>query len=238
MKNGIITGALCLFSLSIFGQVGINTTTPQSTLDVNGNMMLRQRATGNSLTGLQVLAINQANSEVLQIDPQLLIGGASSGVNNTVYAARKEPGSISLLSLGIFPTGFRAVNFVNADRIIGQTSLLSDLDNTYTIPSTGAYAISYTFKYGNGIQAAILANNPGLGIVRTRAGISTLIGNYSFSAANLGLFSMTISEKTLSSIYPLQAGDKISLGLTGSQNLDQSIMLTSLAFFYIYKISN
>ncbi|PKP15415.1 MAG: hypothetical protein CVU07_10185, partial [Bacteroidetes bacterium HGW-Bacteroidetes-23] len=32
---------MCLFSKSSFGQVGINTTTPLSTLDINGNLSLK-----------------------------------------------------------------------------------------------------------------------------------------------------------------------------------------------------
>lgn len=61
MKTNIITAALCLFSASslVFAQVGINTTTPQSTLDVNGNMKIRQMPTAASTTGFQILAVNQ-----------------------------------------------------------------------------------------------------------------------------------------------------------------------------------
>ncbi|MDR6513989.1 hypothetical protein [Chryseobacterium camelliae] len=237
MKTKFYTLLLSIAAIPVFSQVGINTTTPQSTLDVNGNVIIRQTPQGSSVSGYQVLAINQTNSEVSRLDPALLSGGGST-VNSSVYAARKASGSVTLLSLGIFPSGFRAVNFVNAERTVGQASLFSDNDNTYTVPSTGVYAIGFYFRYGTGLQAALLPNSPGVGLVRTRAGVSTVIDSRSFSGANLVLLSLTISESNVNSLYPLQAGDKISFGLTGSSLLDGSILATSTSNFYIYKISD
>lgn len=237
MKTKFYTLLLSIAAIPVFSQVGINTTTPQSTLDVNGNVIIRQTPQGSSVSGYQVLAINQTNSEVSRLDPALLSGSGST-VNSSVYAARKASGSVTLLSLGIFPSGFRAVNFVNAERTVGQASLFSDNDNTYTVPSTGVYAIGFYFRYGTGLQAALLPNSPGVGLVRTRAGVSTVIDSRSFSGANLVLLSLTISESNVNSLYPLQAGDKISFGLTGSSALDGSILATSTSNFYIYKISD
>lgn len=159
------------------------------------------------------------------------------GTNNTVFATKKTSG-ISLLSLGLFPTGFRAVNFFASDRSIGSSSLFSDTDHTYTIPTAGVYRIGYSFRYGTGLQPSILANSPGVGIVRTRAGVSTFLGSQSFSAANLLVLSLTISEASLNSLYSFQAGDKVSFGLTGSTALDAGILAASTAEFFIYKVSN
>lgn len=161
----------------------------------------------------------------------------SASTNPTVYAARKTAG-ISLLSLGLFPSGFRAVNFLNAERTVGSAALFSDTDNTYTIPSTGVYQIGFTFRYGTGLQAALLSNSPGVGIVRSRAGVATVIDSRTFSGANLILLSLTVSEASLNSIYSLQAGDKISLGLVGSSLLDVGLLGSSRANFFIYKISD
>ncbi|MDQ1162695.1 hypothetical protein QE422_003063 [Chryseobacterium sp. SORGH_AS 447] len=246
MKTKICSAILALMALPFAAQngVGINTTTPQATLDVNGNLKIRQAPTAASTTGYQILAINQntgGDFEVSQVNPQLIADlatqGGTTGVAASVYSARKTSG-VTLVSLGIFPTGFRSVNFVNAERTVGSTAVFSDVDNTYTVPSTGVYAIGFNFRYGTGIQAALLTNSPGVGLVRTRNGVSTLIDSRSFSGANLGLLSLTISESNVNSLYPLQAGDKISFGLTGSSLLDGNILGTSTSSFYIYKVSN
>lgn len=41
LKTIFVLVLMCLFSKSSFGQVGINTTTPLSTLDINGNLSLK-----------------------------------------------------------------------------------------------------------------------------------------------------------------------------------------------------
>ncbi len=247
MKTKICSAILALMALPFAAQsgaVGINTTTPQATLDVNGNLKIRQVPTAASTTGYQILAVNQntgGDFEVSQLNPQLIANlatsGGTTGVAASVYAARKTSG-VTLVSVTIFPTGFQAVNFVNAERTVGASAVFTDSDNTYNVPSTGVYAIGFSFRYGTGIQAALLANAPGAGIVRTRNGVSTLIDSRSFSGANLGLLSLTISESSVNSLYPLQAGDKISFGLIGSSLLDGTILGSSTSSFYIYKVSN
>lgn len=250
MKTKICSALLALMVIPAYAQtagVGINTTTPQATLDVNGTAKIRSTPVATSMTGYQILAINQntgGDFQVSQMSPQMITDavatqiGTTSGVASSVYSARKSAGSVTLLSLGIFPTGFRAVNFVNAERTVGSTAVFSDSDNTYTVPTTGVYAIGFQFRYGTGIQGALLTNAPGVGIVRTRNAVSTLIDSRAFSGANLGILSLTISESSVNSLYPLQAGDKISFGLTGSSLLDGTILSTSTSSFYIYKVSN
>ncbi|QRR03173.1 hypothetical protein [Dyadobacter sandarakinus] len=153
------------------------------------------------------------------------------------YAAKKA-GSLSLLNVGVLPGGFRPVNFVASERTAGTPALFSDTDNSYVVPSSGVYKIGFMFRYGSGLQAALLTNNPGPAILRNRAGVFTLIDNRSFNGANLVLLSLTISEASLSSLYPLQAGDRITFGITGASALDASILTSSLGSFYIYKVSN
>ncbi|MDQ0780958.1 hypothetical protein [Chryseobacterium sp. W4I1] len=234
MKTKIYSLLLALSAIPVFSQVGINTATPAATLDVNGNLKVRTVPTSPTLPGYQILAINTSTTEVTQVDPQLIW---NSGTNPTLYAAKKSSG-ISLLSLSLFPSGFRAVNFLAAERSLGSAALFSDTDNTYTIPSTGVYAIGFSFRYGTGLQASILANSPGIGILRNRAGVGTIIDSRAFSGANLILLSLTISETSLNSVYSLQAGDKISFGLTGSTALDAGFLGSSIGSFFIYKVSN
>lgn len=239
MKTKIYSLLLALSAVPVFSQVGINTSAPAATLDVNGNVKVRTTPAAPALTGYQILGLNTATAEVAQVDPQLLINSATTAANTntTVFAAKKTTG-ISLLSLSLFPTGFRVVNFLAAERSIGSAALFGDTDHNYTIPSTGVYAIGFSFRYGTGLQASILANSPGIGIFRDRGGVGTIIDSRAFSGANLILLSLTISETSINSVYSLQAGDKISFGLTGSSLLDGGLLGSSVGSFFIYKISN
>lgn len=235
MKTKIYSLIVAFATLPLFSQVGINTATPTATLDVNGTLKVRDTPVATALPGYQILALNEGSEQVFMVDPQLIIN--ASGVNSGMYAARKTTG-ISLLSLGLFPSGFRAVNFLAAERTIGSEAMFSDTDNTFIVPSTGVYYIGFSFRYGTGVQASLLANSPGVGIVRTRNGVATTIDSRAFSGIDVTLLKLTISDASINSIYSLQAGDKISFGLVGSSLLDAGILGSSTASFTIYKVSN
>ncbi|MDP9961518.1 hypothetical protein [Chryseobacterium lathyri] len=235
MKTKIYNLLLALFAVPVFSQVGINTATPSAALDVNGTMKVRDVPATPALPGYEILVLNTGSTQVSKANPQLLY---DSTVNSSVYAAKKTTG-IDLVSLGLFPSGFRAVNFLASERTVGSATLFSDTDNTFTIPSNGIYQVGFSFRYGSGLQAAILTNTPGIGIFRNRAGVGTLIDSRVFSGITVPLLlSLTISESTLNSLYSFQAGDKISFGLTGSSLLEAGILGTSIGSFYIYKVSN
>ncbi|WP_223607510.1 hypothetical protein [Chryseobacterium sp. OSA05B] len=235
MKTKIYSLFLALSIVPVFSQVGINTSAPSATLDVNGTMKVRDIPLTPALPGYEILALNTGSAQIAKVDPQLLY---NSTVNTSVYAAKKTTG-INLLSLGLFPAGFRAVNFLAAERSVGSAALFSDTDNTYTIPSDGIYNVAFSFRYGSGLQAAILTNTPGIGIFRNRAGVGTLLDSRSFSGLTVPLvLSLTISESSINSMYTFQAGDKISFGLTGSSALDVGLLGASVGSFYIYKVSN
>ncbi|MDQ0065391.1 hypothetical protein [Chryseobacterium lathyri] len=235
MKTKIYNLLLALSAVPVFSQVGINTATPSAALDVNGTMKVRDVPATPALPGYEILVLNTGSTQVSKANPQLLY---DSTVNSSVYAAKKTTG-IDLVSLGLFPSGFRAVNFLASERTVGSAALFSDTDNTFTIPSNGIYQVGFSFRYGSGLQAAILTNTPGIGIFRNRAGVGTLIDSRVFSGITVPLLlSLTISESTLNSLYSFQAGDKISFGLTGSSLLEAGILGTSIGSFYIYKVSN
>ncbi|MDW9381650.1 hypothetical protein [Chryseobacterium sp. JV558] len=236
MKTKLYSLMLACATLPLFSQVGINTATPSATLDVNGTLKVRDTPAATALPGYQVLAINQGSTQVYTVDPALLI--AASGTNTSVYAAKKTTG-INLLSVGIFPAAFQPVNFVAADRNIGSAALFTDTDGSYTIPSTGVYAVGFAFRYGSGLQASLLSGGPGIGIARTRAAVSTIIDTRPFSGINLALaINLTLSDSSINSLYSFQAGDKVSFGLVDSGVINAGLLGSSIASFYIYKVSN
>lgn len=238
MKTKLYSLMLACATLPLFSQVGINTATPSATLDVNGTLKVRDTPAATALPGYQVLAINQGSTQVYSIDPALIIAASTNTSNTSVYAAKKTTG-ISLLNIGIFPSSFLPVNFVAADRNIGSASLFTDADGAYNIPSTGVYALGFAFRYGTGLQASLLSGAPGIGIARTRAGVTTIIDSRPFSGVNLALaVNLTLSDASINSLYSFQAGDKVSFGLTDSGIFTGSLLGSSISSFYIYKVSN
>lgn len=236
MKIKILKFALILITTFNNAQIGILTKDPQAILDVNGNTMIRQVPQTTTLSGYQLLLLNQNNSEVSQISPDNINFGGSK--NQSIYSAQKKSG-INLLNIGILPSGFRTINFTTAEKTVGNSSLFSDSDNTYIVPANGIYMIGYTFRYGTGLQASLLTNTPGIGIVRTRANTATLIDSRDFSGVNLSiLLSLTISDSSINSLYELQKDDKISFGLVGSNLLNVGLLGSSTSSFYIFKISD
>ncbi|WP_288448215.1 hypothetical protein [uncultured Chryseobacterium sp.] len=236
MKTKLYSLMLACAAIPLFSQVGINTATPTATLDVNGTLKVRDVPAATALPGYQVLAVNQGTTQVFSMDPALLTG--ASATNTSVYAAKKTSG-LNILSLGTLPADFQPVNFVQADRNIGTASLFTNADGSYNIPSTGVYAVGFAFRYGTGLQASLLSGAPGIAIARTRAAVTTLIDTRPFSGVNLALaINLTLSDSSINSLYSFQAGDKVSFGLVDTGNISVNLLGSSVASFYIYKVSN
>ncbi|MDR2235197.1 MAG: hypothetical protein LBE92_03655 [Chryseobacterium sp.] len=236
MKTKIYSLILALSAIPAFSQVGINTATPTATLDVNGTVKVRDIPASTALAGYDILALNQGSAQVSKVDPQLLLNSAS---NPTMFAAKKTTG-FNLLGLSIFPENFKVINFLSTERNIGSGSLFSDTDYAYVIPSTGVYQVGFSFRYGSGLQAEVLGTSgPGIGILRTRGTVATLIDNRTFNGISIPLLlSLTISESNVSSLYSFQANDRVSFGITGSGFVSASVLGSSVGSFYIYKVSN
>ena len=236
MKTKLYSLMLACTALPLFSQVGINTASPTATLDVNGTLKVRDTPAATALPGYQVLAVNQGTTQVFSMDPALLTG--ASATNTTVYNARKATG-INILNLGTLPSDFQPVNFLQADRTIGSAALFTNADGSYNIPSTGVYAVGFAFRYGTGLQASLLSGAPGIAIARTRSAVTTLIDTRPFSGINLALaINITFSDSSINSLYSFQAGDKISFGLVDTGNISVGLLGSSVASFYVYKVSN
>lgn len=232
MKTKIYSLLLVCATLPLFSQVGINTSTPTATLDVNGTLKVRDTPAATTVTGYQILAQDNTTNEVYKMDPQLLT--SSPGVNTSVYAAKKTS-NLAVLNVA-FPGNFKAINFKAIDRTVGSAALFDDDESSYTIPSTGVYVVGYSFKYSTGLITTLLATG-GIGIARTRLGTSALIDSRLFSGVNLLAASVSMADTSINSIYSFQKDDKINFG-TIDPGLTIDILSSTTASFYIYKISN
>lgn len=221
--------------VGIRAQVGINTTNPTATLDVNGNLKIREVPQVLALPGYQIMAVNQGSFEVAEVDPQILLSAANT--NSSVYSAAKN-GGITLLALSLFGN-WKQINFTLTDKRLGISTLFSENDYSYVVPSSGVYAVSFYFRYGNGLQSSVLTGNPGIGIIKNSGGAFTTLDTRQFSGINLGIVALTVSESVINSLYTLQAGDKLYFGLSGSSVLNLSVLGSNTnTSFSVYKVSN
>lgn len=248
MKTKIFSALLALMAIPMFAQsgwIGINTPTPQATLDVNGTMKLRATPVAPALPGYQILAVNKnagGDLEVAEVDPQLIanlsVTQVSNSVGTTLYSAKKTTG-VNLLGL-TFLTNWRQIQFLPAERTAGNAVLLNSTDNSYVVPSNGTYAVGFYFRYGTGVQATLLSGGtPGVGILKTTGATTTVLDTREFNGVSLaGLASITLSESHINSLYPLLAGDKLYFGIVNSGLLSAGLLSSSTASFFVYKVSN
>jgi hypothetical protein len=237
MKNKIKTKKITIVSTIFLSQiftaqyVGINTTTPEKELDINGELKIRTIKEETALTGNEkILIVHKTEKVIKEIDPNLL------QTNTSVLAAKKE-GNLTLLNLSfdIYNT-WKIVNFQSNDITTGNNSNFSNA--TYTVPSTGVYKIGYYFRYGNGIQATLLSTQPLIGILKTTGNTLSVLDSREFQGISIPLLlSLNLTENNIDYIYPLQADDKLVFGInTGGISL--GLLNESSASVYIYKISN
>lgn len=209
--------------------VGINTTEPKAALDVNGNLVVRTVDNAAVANTYDYLVVNPTTKEVQKrngnFDTNLSIAKAS--LSN----------STSLLSVGLF-NGYNKIQFNTAEINAGSYYSTSSFD--YTVPSTGIYEINFYFRYGTGLQAALLSGDVTVGILKEDVSTSIIapLDKRKFAGVNLAvLINVTISTSEINSVYKLNAGDKISFGVNkGTLNL--GLLGSSAAEFVIKKISN
>lgn len=153
-----------------FAQVGINTTNPQATLDINGNLKIRSIPETSVLPGYKVLAINESSFEVTNVSPALL-----SFPVNTSAAKVKSVSGLSLLSLDL--SLFNSWNILKFDTVeinpTGFTSTPNDF--YYTVPTTGKYVIDFYFR-NNTLLTLGVQTTTRIGILKTTSSnVSSLI---------------------------------------------------------------
>jgi hypothetical protein len=95
----IIVLVVLLCSKSIFAQVGINTTVPLSTLDINGNLTLKEVGIVNSNVSGSATFLGGTNASPAVINDGIYISLTPSGVNNsfTLPNAVNVPGRVYIL---------------------------------------------------------------------------------------------------------------------------------------------
>ena len=223
--------ALCFFAVNA-QNVGINTTSPSATLDVDGNVKIRTVDAAAVATTYDYLVVDPATEEVQKVN-----GNFASATNTTIAKAKLNDG-LSLLNITILGSDFKKIDFNSSTESINLTTNFDLATGQYTVPSTGIYEIYFYFRFGTGVQANLLSNLPSIGILRTVAGNTSTLDEKPFSGVNLLVANVTISASEINSIYELNQGDKISFGFDKGGLLSLSLLGRSRAEFVIKKISN
>jgi hypothetical protein len=125
----------------------------------------------------------------------------------------KKSSTTGLLDASLY-SGYNKINFDAADVKIDNGSLVDVVDDTYTVPTSGVYAVEFQYQYGNGVELQLLSfsGNPNIAILQHNGPSYTVIDSRIFSGANvnllgIGALSVVISQASINSIYQFNAGD-------------------------------
>lgn len=212
---------LYCFIFTVYPQVGINTVTPTTALDVNGDMRIRN--VPSTTTEKKILVID-SNGNVLS--------------NETLFPKtflRVTGGtSISILTLTLL-TNWNKIAFNQV--VFDENSEYSTTNYEFVAKQAGVYAIYAQYKLTNLLSAL----DVGLGVFKKISGATTYSleaeETYSNISVNLGLTSLDVSPPTrhVQTLVKLNAGDAIAFGTRG--------LLTSLtllggarSYFTIYQV--
>ncbi|WP_313373885.1 hypothetical protein [Chishuiella sp.] len=144
-----ITLCLTLFSSISFAQIGINTTTPQKTLHVNGTLQLTKELNvggdsitiGNSGTSGQILTSQGSNKAPIW-DNSIT---TSNGIQKLVGF------SLNSSSLSGTANTFKTITYDNINHLDSNYLTYDNSSGTYTVNQAGYYNIDmYTYITFNG----------------------------------------------------------------------------------------
>lgn len=234
MKNFRFLPVICssFFSIAMCAQVGINTTDPLATLDVNGNVMIRNTPETTVLPGYKVLVVNQNSFEVGDADPSRFLAGSNS---NIAKASASSGVSQLTLDLSLLYPNWYVLKFGNTE--INPTLFTSTAsDFYYTVPNKGKYFIHLNFKMRTLLTLGV-ATNSQIGVLKTSGATTTLIDSKPLSIIGLAL--ANDSFETIHSVYEFEAGDKVRFVFNrGLLNLDVGLLSNSSSTVMIYKMSD
>ncbi|MPT31690.1 MAG: hypothetical protein E2600_08490 [Chryseobacterium sp.] len=242
MENRIRIFVISLLSNIIFAQVGINTSDPKATLDINGNLKIRDVTNIPSVSSNHTFLVRDKTTttgdyEIKEINSDILVTG-----NANAYFASKS-GSWSLLNLAIGGSWYK-INLTGAtDTKLGNTALFNS--GVYTAPQAGIYAINYEFQLASGVDIEILGGKK-LGILKNNVVWDEKLFDAVRVAIDvplvltLTLAALPVTSTSLNSLVQLGVGDTITFAVNTSGVLPANlgVLTNAKVNVYIYKISN
>lgn len=226
----------------LHAQVGINTSTPKSTLDINGNLKIRTLPVVSTYPASdQVILILDKNAttgdfEVKQISADILFGG------HAYYASKT--GSWSLLNLAIGDSWYKLNLTGTADTKLGDPSRFTD--GVYTAPQSGVYSVNYEIQLASGVDIEVLGGKR-IGLIKN----NTVVWDEKLFDAvrvainvplvlTLTLAAIPVNSTSLNSMVHLNAGETLTFALntSGVLPINLGLLTTAKVNINIHKISN
>ena len=220
MGDNLLIGMLFL-TVTAFSQVGVNTTNPLATLDINGNLAIRTVPV-------------ETNKDIAK-DSLLVI--SSDGIVKTISANDVVNKGIPSIAKGNFSSsGGISISLLSGSSIIPFDNESFDLNDEY---DTGTY--TFTAKDDGIYQVYVqIETQTAIGIA-TNFGISirhngTTIATSNF--ANVGVLGVNVTPpfRNTSTFIEVAAGDTISFNLDGDIALG-TVNLSGASFNSFFTIN-
>lgn len=235
MKKNYAFGLL-LAGASMWGQVGINTQNPQATLDVAGDLIVRQIDAAATAPSYKFLVQNPHSQHIESLvsgpGSGMFAAGAVTKVSRTNTLKLTEPGLVA---------DWQVVKFKADDIVLDASALFSPSGHFYEVPAHGLYRVSYEFRYGFGVILSAtddLGGIPTIAILRSNGGNYSVLEQRRFDGVNEpNSASMVITSGTIDTVYRLMAGDKLSFAIDAG-GLELRLLGISHASAVMYKIAD
>lgn len=204
MKNLLV---LLLFPCWLYSQVGINTTDPQATLDIEGNLRIGLLETGSDFSARDSILVVDGNRVVKQIKAQEIVRAAPK----TLIKGHID---------GTPPISNNRIPFNSLDfDLQGEFNVST---HEFVAANPGIYRVHAQFKYEAGISANL---DLGLQVYKVDVnGNETLItqSRYINLYINIVVLQLAVSPpiRQVGTLVQLDAGEKIIFKSVGVLNIN------------------
>lgn len=229
-------GILLCSTLSL-GQVGIGTEDPKASLDIHGDLIIRDVEEVNSITQNHKILLRDTSvsgdNKVYEADLNLIQKSQST----TAYAAEKD-GSWELLDLDLGNSWYNLDLDGNTNTKIGDPTIFQN--GTYLVRESGIYVVNYELQFEAGVNLELLGGKS-LGVMRN--GVveeQKVMDGIRVSLLGLTLASIPVTSTSLNTMLILEEGDELSFALNsgGILPIDLGLLGDSKISIYIYKIAD
>ncbi len=238
MKKKFYILVVLVFTTILNAQVGVNTSDPKSTLDVNGNLKIRTVTALSSLNTNHTILVRDKTSSTGDFEIKEVASDYFMPGNSSAYYATKT-GSGSLVDLGLGSSWSRVNLTGTSDTKLGSQALFTS--GVYTAPQTGVYAVTYEYQFNAGVNLEALGGKK-LGLIKNGNIIwdEKLFDGVRVSLLGITLASVPVTSTTLTSLVQLNTNDTLTfaVNVSGLLPIDLTLLNSGKVNIYIYKISN